>query len=299
MRTYIIITIILIWALPILADVPDATDDAQAAPAAEEAQVSEVNTAKSAPQRSVKTDSAPSAAAKTAVPQNRVVSPQPGQPEAPSEITVEWHGRPQSSTPQSANQSLIDGAARLSGPYAPQASRKKNLHPHFWKTQTEWIGLRAGVSTYGASFSFSVATLRWKNVYLDIAQFTGGGWKRTVHFFGSTIIGMPFWLSARQEFRVGTGISAGYLRFKKPVDSNSSEFSGSGIWAARVKSYILLPLQASYIFHHQQRLAFELSAMIAFPIYFKNVFLSRQPADADEFDIEYRPFLSIGTGLRF
>jgi hypothetical protein len=298
MQKYIFIMIVLIWVQPVFADTrPSGDQEADA-----KAQVDSVSESDAAGGTSPQAEYS-NQSGKVQVHTDEIAPPPPAlhrtQPESHSEMTIEWRGRTQSPSLQRHNQPLIDGAAQLVGPYASKSHRDRKLHPHFWRTETEWVGIRAGISTYGASLTLSVATLRWKNFYLDIAQFTGGAWKRTVHFFGSTLAGMPFWLSARQEFRLGTGISVGYLRFKNPIDSNSNEFSGSGIYAARVKSYVMLPLQVSYIYHHRQRLALQLCATVAFPVHFKNVFLSRQPIDPDEYDIQYRPFVGASAGLRY
>ena len=239
---------------------------------------------------------------KTAAAKNTAqkTSPESSPPEPRSEISIEWGAIPPREKPHRRHHPSMDGTtSALASSLAGQNRHRKALHPHFWKTETEWLGIRTGISTYGATFSLSIATLRWKNIFLDVAEVTGGAWKRTVHFFGSTLVGMPFWLTERQELRMGTGISAGYLRFKSPVDSDSSEFSGSGIYAARVKSYILLPLQVSYIYHYQRHMAFQLCATVAFPIHFENIYLSRQPVDDEDYDIQYRPFAAVTAGLRF
>lgn len=296
MQKYIFIIIVLMAVQPVFADTPT-PGDPEADAMDQGDSVSESSAAKSTFPKAADSDKSRNVNTNTTA--SKPATPHKPQPESGSEMTIEWRGRTQTPSIRSANQPITDGAALLAGPYVSENHRDRKLHPHFWRTETEWVGMRAGITTYGASLTLSVATLRWKNFYLDIAQFTGGAWKRTVHFFGSTIAGMPFWLSARQEFRLGTGISVGYLRFKNPIDSDSNEFSGSGIYAARVKNYVMLPLQVSYIYHHHRRLALQLCATVAFPVHFKNVFLSRQPIDPDEYDIQYRPFVGASAGLRY
>ena len=181
----------------------------------------------------------------------------------------------------------------------PGSSKRAVPHPILWKTDTEWLSVGVGVSTYGASASMTIATLRWPNIYWDTIKLFGGAWKRTVHFFGSSLVGMPFWLSARHELRFGTGISAGYLRFRQPIANDDSGFANSGITVAKVKTYVSLPLEAKYIFHYKRTLALEASILIAFPMNYKIVFESDREVDPEDYDADYRPFLFGGLGSRF
>ncbi|MBN2530370.1 MAG: hypothetical protein JXR76_28535 [Deltaproteobacteria bacterium] len=216
--------------------------------------------------------------------------------EAAPLMTLEWGV---TAGGASANSSAHHHSLPVDMRQVSRRPRRVQAHPVLWKNNTEWVSLGLGLSTYGASGWLSIATLRWRNVYWDTVKITGGAWKRTVHLFGSSLIGMPFWISARHEFRVGTGISVGYMRFRYPVNEGNIEFFGSGISAAKVKSYILLPLEASYVYHHKEKLAFQISVLLAFPMKYKVIYLSSQPVDPEDYEVNYRPFLSAYAGLRF
>ena len=236
-------------------------------------------------------------AATSAVSQS--VTSQPVPSAKKSALTVEWGSFTPNPTTLTAMspQSGIDAVVQPLG--IQRSSKRASPHPVVWKTDTEWVSANIGISTYGASANMTFATLRWPNMYWDTVKFFGGAWKRTVHFFGASTVGMPFWISARHEFRVGTGISVGYLRFRQPISEDDAEFAGSGITVAKVKTYVSLPLEARYVYHYRRHLAFELCTMVAFPMNYKIVFEAHSNVDPEDYDADYRPFVFGGAGLRF
>lgn len=219
-------------------------------------------------------------------------------------VTVEWGPYtqgPQTGSPlyiihsDTTHPTPIEGAPNSK---IPRGARGPSSHPAIWKSNTEWLSAAYGVNTYGMGGNITVATLRWSTVYWDSVKVHAGAWKRTQHTFASSILGMPFWASARHEFRVGTGIGAGYLKSRKKIKADDSGFEGSGVTAEILKTYLLLPLEASFIYHYKKHLAFYVSGTLAFPLYFSTTFESTRPIDAEDFEISYRPFLGISAGIR-
>ncbi|MBN2339968.1 MAG: hypothetical protein JXX29_09155 [Deltaproteobacteria bacterium] len=227
-------------------------------------------------------------------------APQQVAESAPSLVTVEW-GQP-AQVPNGATPLYIiappDRSPSRNIAVVPRSSARAESHPATWKNNTEWLSISVGLNTYGLGGALSVATLRWSNMYWETVKIHAGAWKRTKHIFASSMVGMPIWISERHEFRVGVGIASGYLKSRKDVDANDDGFEDSGITASIAKSYLLLPLEGGYIFHFKKHLAFFASAALAFPLVFHTDFVSDRDVDANDYEIRYRPFFGINTGIR-
>jgi len=139
------------------------------------------------------------------------------------------------------------------------------VNPYIRKT--EWFSNLLIFGNYGIGWSGSFVTLRWRYFYWEILRSQVVMFPNTQEDNGfrkislslRTMFGVPLFITDdyHNEFRIGTGISAGYTG-----DSDVGIFS-----------IITIPVEISYVNHMSKQWAFQIGLSVELPVSYQRVFL--------------------------
>ena len=167
------------------------------------------------------------------------------------------------------------------GLYADEKKTAKT----FDRTATEWISLYGGGGNYGFGGGFIFPTVRRKHFYWETARAQITYRNDDVKAFNfRSIFGIPFFLTNddRHKIRLGTGVSAGYVKYWKDNDT-------PGWYKRGNTSYFLFPIEVSYVFHIHKYFSFFINVAGDFPV---------QYFDKSKKDAMYIPMVNGFMGFR-
>ncbi|HNZ54481.1 MAG TPA: hypothetical protein PLD55_06760 [bacterium] len=129
-----------------------------------------------------------------------------------------------------------------------------------YRTKVEWFALNFAAGNFGFGGSFTLITLRGRNVFWEIARIQATGFIRKVAANGKTMVGVPFFLDSlnRNELRLSTGLSGG-LSATWPVVDEDFDFHSYAL--------VNIPIDISYVFHVDRNFAFQVGISVDFPVW--------------------------------
>ncbi len=137
----------------------------------------------------------------------------------------------------------------------------ENLN-EFSRTDTEWLALSGGGGTHGPGGNISFFTVRQDLFFWEIFRLQATFLNEDVFSFNvKSIYGIPLFVTKdnRNEFRFGTGISAG-LSFKFVRDEKNRR-KGIG-------SILNIPVEITYVNHIFRFFSLSATISVDFPVHF-------------------------------
>ncbi|MDX9806540.1 MAG: hypothetical protein RBT87_12000 [bacterium] len=129
-----------------------------------------------------------------------------------------------------------------------------------YRTKIEWFALNFAAGNFGFGFSFTLITLRGRNVFWEIARIQAtAGLPDKASALGKTMVGVPFFLDSlnRNELRLSIGFSGG-VSASWHGEEQDFDFDS--------KSIINFPVDFSYVFHVDKFFAFYVGISVDFPV---------------------------------
>jgi hypothetical protein len=136
--------------------------------------------------------------------------------------------------------------------------------PEFWKRKTEWFSLDMIVSNAGMGFTGTLFTFRWDRFYLGLLDGSFSGWDglSTISWTLGVKMGVPLylWDSAKQELRLGSGISPFMAVGKYSYDDSSGDDSSDGVIGFGVSPHV------KYVYHIARHFSLRAGLELLLPV---------------------------------